>query len=156
MSSEPTASGSSGSDQGRQAAINLVLTYLKLMEARSIAAAQACLAEGAALVFPGGRIRRSVAEIAAGSSGRYRSIGKAIEACESFESGPALHTVYVLGTLYGEWPDGTPFEGIRFIDRFVVGCDGIREQSVWNDSGEARIARDLVEQTSCGETRAGA
>ena len=28
--------------------------------------------------------------------------------------------VYNIGTLYGEWPDGTPFEGNRYVDRFVV------------------------------------
>jgi hypothetical protein len=27
---------------------------------------------------------------------------------------------YSLGTLYGEWPDGTPFEGNRYVDRYVV------------------------------------
>ena len=28
--------------------------------------------------------------------------------------------VYSLGTLYGEWPDGMPFEGNRYVDRYVV------------------------------------
>ena len=28
--------------------------------------------------------------------------------------------VYNIGTLYGEWPDSTPFQGNRYVDRFVV------------------------------------
>jgi limonene-1,2-epoxide hydrolase len=40
------------------------------------------------------------------------------------------------GTLYGEWPDGRAFEGIRFIDRFVVRGGRLADQKVWNDLGE--------------------
>ena len=42
----------------------------------------------------------------------------------------------------GEWPDGTAFEGIRFIDRFVVVDGKITDQRVWNDLGEARRGRE--------------
>ena len=44
--------------------------------------------------------------------------------------------VYNLGTLYGEWPDGTPFEGNRYVDRFVVRDGKIVQMDVWNDSAE--------------------
>jgi len=44
--------------------------------------------------------------------------------------------VYCFGTLYGEWPDGRPFEGIRFIDRFVARAGKLADQKVWNDLGE--------------------
>lgn len=44
--------------------------------------------------------------------------------------------VYSIGTLYGEWPDGTPFEGNRYIDRFVVKDGQIVKMDVWNDSAE--------------------
>ena len=45
---------------------------------------------------------------------------------------------YVLGTLFGEWLDGTAFEGIRFIDRFQLSEGLIVRQDVWNDMGEVR------------------
>ena len=48
--------------------------------------------------------------------------------------------VYVTGTLHGERPDGTPFEGIRFIDRFEVKAGKILKQDVWNDLAEAGVA----------------
>ena len=44
--------------------------------------------------------------------------------------------VYNLGTLYGAWPDGTPFEGNRYVDRFVVRDGKIVAMDVWNDSAE--------------------
>jgi hypothetical protein len=44
--------------------------------------------------------------------------------------------VYNLGTLYGEWPDGTPFEENRYVDRFVVRDGLIVSQDVWIDSAE--------------------
>ena len=49
--------------------------------------------------------------------------------------------VYSLGTLYGEWPDGTPFEGNRYVDRYVVRGGLITEMDVWNDSAEWLLVR---------------
>jgi hypothetical protein len=46
--------------------------------------------------------------------------------------------VYIKGTLSGEWPDGTPFEGIRFIDRFEIKGGKLISQEVWNDIAEER------------------
>jgi hypothetical protein len=49
--------------------------------------------------------------------------------------------VYSIGTLHGEWPDGTPFEGNRYVDRYVV-CGGlITQMEVWNDSAEWLLVR---------------
>jgi hypothetical protein len=44
--------------------------------------------------------------------------------------------VYSVGTLYGEWIDGTPFEANRYVDRFVVRDGFIVKMDVWNDSAE--------------------
>ena len=49
--------------------------------------------------------------------------------------------VYSLGTLYGEWPDGTPFEGNRYVDRYVVKSGLITHMDVWNDSAEWLMVR---------------
>ncbi|EDZ42034.1 4-oxalocrotonate tautomerase [Rhodobacteraceae bacterium HTCC2083] len=46
--------------------------------------------------------------------------------------------VYCRGTLSGEWPDGTTFTGIRFIDRFEVVGDKLTQQDVWNDIAETK------------------
>lgn len=54
----------------------------------------------------------------------------------TFAPGDGETVVYSVGTLYGEWPDGTPFEGNRYIDRFVVKGGEIVKMDVWNDSAE--------------------
>jgi hypothetical protein len=36
------------------------------------------------------------------------------------------------------WPDGTPFEGIRFIDRFTIRDGKLADQLVWNDIAEVQ------------------
>ena len=48
--------------------------------------------------------------------------------------------VYILGTLYGRWTDGSTFAGIRFVDRFEIREGLIVLQEVWNDIGEYRLA----------------
>jgi hypothetical protein len=48
-------------------------------------------------------------------------VKKKIERTETVAGGTAEATVvYSLGTLYGAWPDGTAFEGNRYVDRYVV------------------------------------
>jgi len=49
--------------------------------------------------------------------------------------------VYCHGTLSGEWPDGSAFSGIRFIDRFTVRAGKLADQTVWNDLAETRAER---------------
>lgn len=45
-------------------------------------------------------------------------------------------TVYSMGTLYDAWPEGTPFEGNRYVDRCVARQGKIVQMDVWNDSAE--------------------
>ena len=52
--------------------------------------------------------------------------------------------VYSLGTLHGQWPDGTPFEGNRYVDRYVVSHGRITRMDVWNDSAEWILDRAPV------------
>jgi hypothetical protein len=44
--------------------------------------------------------------------------------------------VYVYGTLAGQALDGSPFDGVRFIDRFALDDGLIVSQMVWNDLAE--------------------
>jgi hypothetical protein len=66
-------------------------------------------------------------------------VTKTYEAFEAFHADGAA-VVYARGTLSGEWPDGTAFSGIRFIDRFALQGGLIVRQDVWNDIAEVRPA----------------
>lgn len=114
-------------------AAGVVHAYLAAMEARDLDTARAHLAPGFAMTFPGGIQMHTLEELIAWSKPRYRFVKKTYE---RFDSLGAL--VYCFGSLHGEWPDGTAFSGIRFIDRFELEGGKIIRQDVWNDMGEAR------------------
>jgi ketosteroid isomerase-like protein len=87
------------------------------------------------ITFTGGRKFRHPSESTAFNAKRYKWVKKNIERSDVVP-GAGETIVYNLGTLYGEWPDGTPFEGNRYVDRFVVRAGKIVQMDVWNDSAE--------------------
>lgn len=92
--------------------------------------------------FTGNRPMKHPAEATAFNAGRYAWVKKKIDATEVVAGGTDEHTiVYSRGTLYGAWPDGTPFEGNRYVDRYVVRHGRIAEMDVWNDSAEWLLVR---------------
>jgi phenylpyruvate tautomerase PptA (4-oxalocrotonate tautomerase family) len=118
----------------------IVKQFLSSMHNRKLDDAQKWLADGAEMVFPGGKRFTTLAEIVAWAKTRYQSVLKTFERVEtSFNSKDA--TVYCHGTLQGVWLDGTNFDGIRFIDRFSIRDCKITHQQVWNDLAEARELR---------------
>lgn len=87
--------------------------------------------------FTGGREMRDPAECTAFNKARYAWVKKRFESTDVVAgAAPACAVVYNRGTLYGEWLDGTPFEGNRYVDRYVVRDGLIAEMDVWNDSAE--------------------
>lgn len=92
------------------------------------------------ITFTGGRRMRHPSETAAFNADRYKWVKKKMERSDVVP-GASATIVYNLGTLYGEWPDGTPFGGNRYVDRFVVRDGKIVEMEVWNDSAEHLLTR---------------
>ncbi len=112
-------------------AAHVVQTFLAAMEARDLASARALLAAGFTMTFPGDRRMTTLEELVAWAKPRYRFVKKTYERFDAMGS-----LVYCFGTLHGEWPDGTAFAGIRFIDRFELAGGLIVRQDVWNDIAE--------------------
>ena len=118
-------------------ATQVVRDFLQAMGQRDLAAAAQCVAPGFEMVFPGHRRMRELAELGTWAATRYRDVQKDYERFD--ESWQGSHTVvFCSGTLFGHWPDGRAFAGVRFIDRFEVEGGKIRLQEVWNDLGEHR------------------
>lgn len=130
-----TATPHPAPDVSRDSPADLALAFLDAMGARRLEEASAMTAPGFEMVFPGGAIFTGWAELLAWAAPRYRRIAKRIERVEE-ATGDGRAVVYVLGTLEGERPDGTPFAGVRFIDRFEIAGGRIARQEVWNDLGE--------------------
>lgn len=121
-------------------AISLVVSYLTAMEARDLDAARSLvMAEGLELVSPGDRRFDRIDDIVKYSAEWYRFVKKRITARDAWQSGDVVR-VLISGTLHGEWPDGTQFEGIRFVDWFELRDGKIAKQHVWNDTGQRLIA----------------
>ncbi|MDN2567200.1 nuclear transport factor 2 family protein [Aquibium sp. A9E412] len=116
-----------------------VRAFLDAVQARDLDAARAWLADGFVMTFPGGHRFTALEELVAWSRSRYRFVRKSYERIEE-SVGAAGPVVFCQGTLAGEWPDGTPFDGIRFIDRFALVDGRLAEQQVWNDMAEHRPA----------------
>lgn len=135
------------------AAEAVVRGFLAAMEARDLDAAEAYLAEGFSMLFPGGRCFTTLAALVDWSKTRYREVHKRYERVEAVVVDDGV-AVYAFGTLAGMWLDGAAFAGIRFIDRFTVVAGKLVDQRVWNDIGEARdqspskIASDSSAETT--------
>jgi hypothetical protein len=102
------------------------------------------IADDLKITFTGGRPYRHPRETAAFNAKRYKWVKKKMERTDVVP-GASETIVYNLGTLYGEWPDGTPFEGNRYVDRFVVRGGKIVQMDVWNDSAERLLTRNGID-----------
>ena len=114
----------------------LVKTFLETMEARDLAGARAMLAPGFAMTFPGGARFATLEELVAWARPRYQWVRKRYDRFDEVPGAGGESVVYCHGTLHGVWPDGTAFEGIRFIDRFAIRDGRLAGQQVWNDQAE--------------------
>ena len=96
------------------------------------------------ITFTGGRKYTHPRETAAFNAKRYKWVKKRFERTDVVP-GAGETIVYNIGTLYGEWPDGTAFEGNRYVDRFVVRGGKIVKMDVWNDSAERLLTRNGID-----------
>lgn len=120
----------------------IVDEYLRLAMIPDPEGAARYVSSELAITFTGGRPMRTPADTTAFNAKRYAWVKKRIERTDVVAGGtPACTIVYSLGTLYGAWPDGTPFEGNRYVDRFEVSHGLIVKQDVWNDSAERIMIR---------------
>ncbi len=126
-------------DRSRRDA-DIVRAYLEASMVPDPETAQRYVAPDLRLTFTGGRRFSHPREATAFNAGRYKWVKKKMGRMDVVP-GPDRTIVYSVGTLYGEWPDGTPFEGNRYVDRFVVENGLIVETDVWNDSAERLLDR---------------
>jgi ketosteroid isomerase-like protein len=129
---------SSATDKARA----LVEAYLEASMIPDPVKARSFVAPDVRITFTGGRRFADPAGSAGFNAKRYRWVKKRFERTDVVAGASEEEaTVYNIGTLYGEWPDGTPFEGNRYVDRFELRGGKITRMDVWNDSAEILLAR---------------
>jgi hypothetical protein len=120
----------------------LVDEYLRLLMVPDPQGARRFVSPHLQIRFTGGRAMHDPGECAAFNATRYRWVKKQVDATETVAGGtPERTVIYSLGTLYGEWPDGSAFTGNRYVDRYVVSHGVITQMDVWNDSAEWLLLR---------------
>lgn len=118
----------------------IVRLYLEASMKPDPVAAAAYVAADVTITFTGGRVFTTTSGPTECNAARYGWVKKKMERFDVVP-GETETIVYGLGTLYGAWPDGEPFEGNRYIDRFVVRDGKIVTMDVWNDSAERILTR---------------
>ena len=122
--------------------VKIVEEYLRLHMIPDPDAARQHCAPDIEIRFTGNRLMHDPAEATAFNRSRYKWVKKKFGPSHVVAGGSEEETtVYQTGTLYGEWPDGTPFEGNRYVDRYVVRRGKIVKMEVWNDSAEWLLVR---------------
>lgn len=133
----PRIPGGASDEAAGEAPADVVRSFLEAMEARDMPRAESLLDEDFTMSFPGSVEMTRLDELVAWAGERYRFVRKRIAAFDTCDEGDHA-TVVCHGELDGEWPDGTPFAGVRFIDRFELRRGRILRQQVWNDLALAR------------------
>lgn len=127
----------------------LVDRYLTLFMEGRLDEAQACLAPGARLIFPGGAVQTSLPDVAAEVGRLYESVAKSIDRTWSANLGDDI-VVTTTGYLSGTSRTSGEFERVRFIDFFTVREGRIVAQEVINDAAQVGVvapySRDTLDQ----------
>ncbi|MCW5669094.1 MAG: nuclear transport factor 2 family protein [Hydrogenophaga sp.] len=113
----------------------LIGRFIQAVNDRDAPRAQACLAPGARLIFPGPTVFHEVADFLAWSGPRYESVLYTYGPMERAERTDAT-VVYAQGVVSGVFADGVVFEGVRYVDRFEIVEDLIVSKEVWSDMGD--------------------
>ncbi|MBT3078059.1 nuclear transport factor 2 family protein [Streptomyces bacillaris] len=127
-------------DTGQLSPAGTVDRYLQLCEDRELDRAQRLLAPSPRIVFPTGAVYGSLPEMVADQRGRYRWVRKHRTRFHTGTGPDGLVTVTSLGTLYGVDLRDRPFEGVRYVDVFVLRDGLIAEQHVFNDLSDCGIS----------------
>jgi hypothetical protein len=120
----------------------IVEEFLRIIMVPDPVGARAFTSPELRIRFTGGRPMRDPSETSAFNAERYAWVKKRFERTDLVAGATDEEAiVYNIGTLYGAWLDGTPFEGNRYVDRYVLKHGLIVQMDVWNDSAEWMLVR---------------
>jgi ketosteroid isomerase-like protein len=117
--------------------VDVVKTFLEGMSKRDFAAMEAVMAPNFKMTVTGGSVFKHPRDFAAQSRARQKS---AIKTTDRYDEIPTATgaIVYSIGSMAGEWNNGTTYRDIRYIDRFEIVNGKIAEMNVYSDMAEFR------------------
>ena len=110
--------------------------FLDLAQQRDFPAVLRLVTPDFAMVWPGNARFTNFDDFVVWGKGRYRSVRNVYEAWEEAPTPDGI-AVFAIGTLTGELGDGTPFSGVRFVDRVLVRGGKVAALHVWSDMADA-------------------
>lgn len=119
--------------------VNLVRDYLTALDQRDLDYAASFTAPEFTMQVPGAAPMHDLQSFAVWSWSRYKHVRK-VQIEFDVLAQTDLVVVFAIGTLSGEWLDGTLFDGIRSIDRFEIRDGLLSRQEAWNDLAEKKAA----------------
>ncbi len=114
----------------------LITDFIAAINARDAAAAEAFLAPGFKLTFPGPTEFTAVAPFLEWASSRYRTAEYFYDDFDVVGEVDGNLLVYSSGSLDGELTNGERFEKIRYCDRFRIRDGKILTKETWSDMSE--------------------
>ena len=125
-------------ERDRTDALDLVRAFLACMDARDLAGAARHLGPGFSMTFPGPNSFDSLEAFADWGKGRYRSARNRFDRFDVVEDGEDI-VIYAVGGVSGTFGDGTDFDDVRFVDRFIVRDGAIVRMEAWSDIADLRL-----------------
>lgn len=144
MSDARPARAAENSEPDMPEEARIVRDYLEASMVPDPERAAAYMAPDVVITFTGGRVFDHPSGPTGFNAMRYKWVKKDMHRFDVARGEDGV-VVYSTGHLYGEWPDGTPFEGNRYVDRFEVKGGRIVKMDVWNDSAERILTRMGIE-----------
>ncbi|MBJ7223964.1 MULTISPECIES: nuclear transport factor 2 family protein [unclassified Brenneria] len=124
-------------------AVEVVTGFLAASMAPDAIRAASYMHPDVKITFTGKREMPTTKDITNFNGARYKWVKKSVGQFDCMHRGDHV-VVYSNGTLYGEWPDGRPFAGNRYLDRYEVRDGKIVKMDVWNDSAEWILAPEIA------------
>lgn len=116
---------------------DVVKTFLDAMSRRDFATMESVMAPNFKMTTTGGVVYAHPKDFAAHSSTRQKTAKKTTDHYDEIPSDQGA-VVYSIGSMAGLWNDGTPYSGVRYIDRFEIIDGKIVDMNVYSDMAEFR------------------
>ena len=121
----------------QQQAIAVARAFLNAVASRDLEGAAALTHSDFHMVVSGGHEFDSLRSFVSYSGTRQKAVAKHTDRFEALPDGDNV-VVYCFGTMSGTWLDDSPYQGVRYIDRFVIRDGRISDMKVWSDMAEFR------------------
>jgi len=115
----------------------VVKTFLEAMSRRDFATMESVMGTGFKMTTTGGVVYSHPKDFAAHSSTRQKTARKTTDRYDEIPTANG-GVVYSIGSMAGEWNNGQPYSGVRYIDRFEIVDGKIVDMNVYSDMAEFR------------------